>query len=195
MSRPIRDYWPDYYDTILDYIKLAETEDAELQLIESAINQLFDDQFVLTSGLDAVKRREQILGIQVDPSTESLDFRRKRIINRYSTKPPFTIRYLQGRLDFLVGESRAITSIDVQNFTLFVEVAIEDAALFKEVERTINTIKPANLIYNQQTALGDGIALEEHITRRELARQTRLGTTWRLGVTLYAVAGAEVILK
>ena len=195
MSEPVKEYWPEYYESILEFLELSGTEDAELGDLEQSINRLFDDQFVLTAGYEAVKRREKMLGIQADSATETLDFRRKRIINRYSTKPPFTLRYLQERLDFLVGKDKAVTSVDAQNFILFVRTAIEDALLFKEVERTVKTIKPANLVYNQLTALGGEIAMEEHIKRRELERKPRFSTTWRLGTTPYAVAGPEVIVK
>ncbi|WP_018306355.1 putative phage tail protein [Desulfitobacterium hafniense] len=195
MSKPIREYWPEYYDTILDFLKLAETEDVEIQSLEAAVNQLLNDQFVLTSGYEAIKRREKMLNIQADPTTETLDFRKKRIINRYSTKPPFTIRYLQDRLDFLVGEGKALASVDVQNFILWIETAIEDAALFRELEYTVKATKPANLIYNQKTALLDEIILEEHIAKRDINRQSRLGTTWRLGTMPFATLGPEVVIK
>ncbi|WP_018306451.1 putative phage tail protein [Desulfitobacterium hafniense] len=195
MSKSIREYWPQLFDNILDFQLLADAVDTEIQSLGETVDQQLADQFVLTSGYEAVKRRERMLGIQADPTNETLDFRKKRIINRYSTKPPFTIRYLQDRLDFLVGEEKAIVSADGQDFLLFVETAIENAALFKEVERTIKTIKPANLIYNQQTALGDHISLEEHIRFRTLERQTRLGSTWRVGMTPFAVADLEVSVK
>lgn len=195
MSKSIREYWPQLFDNILEFQLLADTVDAEIQFLDKKINQQFADQFVLTSGYEAIKRRERMLGIQADPTTETLDFRKKRIINRYSTKPPFTILYLQDRLNFLVGEEKARVSADGQDFFLFVETAIENAALFKEVERTIKTIKPANLIYNQQTALDDHISLEEHIRFRTLERQTRLGSTWRVGMTPFAVADLEVSVK
>ncbi|WP_206108572.1 putative phage tail protein [Paenibacillus thiaminolyticus] len=53
------------------------------------MNRLLDDQFVLTSSVDGIKRREKMLGIQADSSLETIEFRRQRIINRYQMKPPF----------------------------------------------------------------------------------------------------------
>lgn len=186
---------PPYFQLIRDYVELGDTETVELDLMDQAIQQLFNDQFVMTSSERAVRRREQLLGIQADPTTETLEFRKKRIINRYSTKPPFTLRFLQKRLDDLVGPGRAIVSVDVQNFVLKVTAAIDEAAVFKEVERTVATTIPANLIYQQNTALEDLILLEEHITMRDLTRNIRLSTTWHLGVTPFAVAGPEVVIK
>lgn len=195
MSKPILDYWITDLHKIRDFRELAKTEDIELQLLEGAINQLFDDQFVMTSGPDAIKRREKMLGIQADPTTESLEFRRKRILNRYQTKPPFTIRYLQQQLDFLVGKDRAVAEVDVQNFILTITAAIDNAQIFKEVQHTVEIIKPANLTYQHETAVYDDINLEEHISKREMTRKTRLGTTWRLGVVPFADLGSEVVIK
>ncbi|TVX91909.1 putative phage tail protein [Paenibacillus agilis] len=194
MSKLI-DYLPRLYEDILEMIELTKTEEIELQAARLAVQQLLDDQYVLTASEDGIRRRERILKIQADPTTESLDFRRKRIINRYSTKPPFTIRYLQERLDYLVGTGRALATIDVQKFILTVTTAIDDASLFKEVAHTIKTILPANIVYQQSTALEDQITLQESITSQVLNRGTKLSTSWRLGATPFAVLGPEVVVK
>jgi hypothetical protein len=194
MSDRIMPYLPDYYREIKDFTDLAGTETIELDSLEAAVQRLFDDQFVMTASADAVKRREQMLGIQADPATESLDFRRKRLINRYSTKPPFTVRYLQQQLDSLVGPGLAIVSVDVQQFILYVTANIENANVFKEVQFTVETIKPANLIYQQNTALGDTVELEERVSMRTLTWETRLGS-WQLGAVPFASVGPEVIVK
>lgn len=194
-TNKLLEYLPDYYHDILDFIELTDTEEKELLSAEQALNQLFDNQFVMSSDERAVRRRERMLGIQADPTKESLDFRKKRIVNRYSTKPPFTMKYLQDRLDFLVGAGRAMTSVDPENFVLKVTAGIEDAALFKEVEHTIKSIKPANVVYQQETALWDAIVFKESISKRTLSRETRLSTMWRLGRTPFAAVSEEVVVK
>lgn len=188
-------YWPSFYQEVVDFKALADVEAAELDDLDKAIQQSFDDEFVMTSGPQAISRREKILGIQTDPSNESLDFRRKRILNRYQTKPPFTIRWLQQQLNQLVGAGLVIVSVDVQNFILYVRTDIDDAAVFKEVNHTILTVKPANLEYNQQTQIDEGITLQENIYKSSLDRQTGLSTTWNLGVTPFAVRGEEEQIK
>ncbi|MBB6670289.1 putative phage tail protein [Cohnella nanjingensis] len=195
MTNPILDYLPSFYRDIREFIDLAETEDEELQLADDAIGQLFNDQFVMTSGLDAIKRRERMLGIQADPTTETLDFRRRRIINRYSTKPPFTIRYLQEQLDRLVGPGMTIVSVDVQNFVLYVTASIENASVFREVQYTIQTVKPANLVYQQKTAIDNTIAIEEHISRQTIEWNYKLNGTWQLGEKPFVTLGTEVPIK
>ncbi|AZK49175.1 DUF2313 domain-containing protein [Paenibacillus lentus] len=187
-------YLPDFYHDLVDFVELTEAESQEWMSSEQAIHQLLDDQFVATASLQAIKRREKILGIQADPATETLEFRRKRLINRYSTKPPFTMRYLQRQLDFLVGAGLTIVSVDPQAFKLTVTTNLDDAAVFKEVEHTVKMLKPANMIYQQQTSLGDVLGLEERITSKEIYWNYKLGE-WKLGEQPFADFGPEVVVK
>ncbi|TNJ68236.1 DUF2313 domain-containing protein [Paenibacillus hemerocallicola] len=193
MPKPILSYLPDYYQDIRDFEELAETEDAELLLLATAVNQLLDDQFVLTSGAAAVKRREQMLEIQAEPS-ETLEFRKRRILNRYQTKPPFTIRYLQQQLDLLVGPGMTIVSVDSQNFLLTVTANIENASVFREVVYTVELIKPANMVYQQNTSLGSTIGLEESISKRGITWNYALGS-WQLGQLPFSTLGPEEVIK
>ncbi|MBG9944700.1 putative phage tail protein [Brevibacillus formosus] len=188
-------YWPSFYQEVDDFKALADVEATELDDLDKAIQRSFDDEFVMTSGPQGIERREKMLGIQADPSNESLDFRKKRILNRYQTKPPFTIRWLQRQLNELVGVGLVIVNVDVQNFILYVKADIDDAAVFKEVNHTVLTVKPANLIYNQQTEINEGITLQENIYKSRLERKTGLSTTWQLGISPFAVRGEEVQVK
>ncbi|MCM3040737.1 YmfQ family protein [Paenibacillus motobuensis] len=189
------EYLPQYYHDILDFRELTETETPEVLSVEQAMERLLQDQFVLTASEQAIKRREKMLGIQADPKAETLDFRRKRLINRYSTKPPFTVRYLQQRLDFLVGAGMVIISVDPQSFTLTVTASMENASVFKEVEHTIRVVKPVNLVYQQQTGLEDELLLSEHISKRNVTWNYRLDWGWLLGSKAFAELGAEVVIK
>jgi len=193
MSKPIQEYWPTFYSDIEDFVELAKAEDKELQLAAGSVDQLFSNQFVLTSGIEAVKRRERMLGIQANPSVESLDFRRRRIVNRYSTKPPFTLRYLQQRLDQLVGSGLTIVSVDLEQFILYVTTNIQNANIFREVQHTIQTIKPANLIYQQETSTAATIGVEDHISMQKISWNYKLGS-WQLGAGPFATMGPEEVI-
>ncbi|MGG4344912.1 putative phage tail protein [Paenibacillus lautus] len=195
MSKRILPYLPVYYGEIVDFVELANTEDIELDNMDTAIEQLFDDQFVMTSSLQAIKRREKMLGIQADPTRESLEFRKQRILNRYQTKPPFTIRWLQEQLDRLVGQGMTIVSVDVENFILYVTTNIENANVFKEVQHTVQTVKPANLVYQQNTSLNDVIGLIEHISKQDITWNYKLDGSWKLGEKPFSTLGPEVKIK
>lgn len=189
------EYLPEIYHDVIDFVELTDTESVEIISVEQAINTLFDNQFITTADEQSIKRREKILGIQADPTTESLEFRRKRLINRYSTKPPFTVRYLQERLDFLVGKGLTIVEVDPLTFTLTVITNIDNAALFKEVERTVKVTKPANMIYQQKTSLQSVIGLKERIKARSITWNYKLDGSWKLGEKPFADLGTEVVFK
>ncbi|MGX4583376.1 putative phage tail protein [Paenibacillus chitinolyticus] len=188
-------YLPEQFRDIREFEAIAAAEEPEIDKLNQAVRQVLDDMFVMTASDYSLRRREAILRIRPDPTVESLDFRRKRIINRQSTKPPFTERYLQQRLDYLLGPGKAVVSVDVQGFVLKVTAKLTDAPLFREMEHTIRNVKPANLVYLQETSLGDTISIEEQIFKTPLSRLTRLGTTWKLGRTAFAKRGQEARVK
>lgn len=192
LSNRLMQYEPEYYHSVREFIALLDTEEMELDQLEASRLRLLGDQFVITSSEAALRRREQQLKIQADPTIETLDFRRRRIVNRYTTKPPFTIRYLQQKLDQLLGAGKASATVDIQNFVLTIMANLTDAAVFKEVNYTVQTIKPANLAYMQQTSLRESIILHETAYRYTAERNTRLSTRWKLGSTPFTMLGEEV---
>jgi len=195
VSERILAYLPGFYCDIKDFTELAAAEDAEFALMSAAVDQLFDDQFVLTSSIQGLKRRESMLGIAADPAKESVEFRRRRILNRYQTKPPFTARYLQQLLDTLVGPGMTVVKVDVQQFLLMVTASIENANVFREVVHLVETIKPVHLIYQQNTALEGEIKLEEHISMKRMTWNYKLDGSWQLGIKPFLTYGTEVPIK
>lgn len=186
---------PDEFRDSKEMVSVTDVEDKQIDRLDAAISEYLNDQFVMNSGTEAIRQRETELGIQPNPSQETMDFRRRRIINRYSTKAPFTARYLQQQLDKLVGPGVAVVSVDVGKFLLYVTAKIDDAPVFKEVVHTVQYVKPANMVYQQQTALHDALQLVERISKTVLTRMTGLSTTWRLGETPFAVRGEGVQIK
>jgi len=195
MAERIMQHLPEYYRLIEDFRELDQTETIELDLLQGAVDQLFSDQFVMSSSLQAVRRREQMLNIQADPTIETLDFRRRRILNRYQTNPPFTIRYLQRQLDMLVGPGMTIVSVDPQTFVLTVTANIDNASVFREVLYTVDTIKPANLIYQQNTSLENPIVVVEKIGMQKMTWNYKLDGSWKLGAKPFVSYGMEVVVK
>lgn len=188
------EYLPEVLREIDDFKALTDAEVPEMDALSDAIQNYMDDQFVMTASVEGIRRREKILKIQADPSTEPLEFRRRRIINRQSTKPPFTIRWLQEQLDRLIGPGMAVVSVDVQQFILYVTTNIENANLFKEVQYTVRSVKPANLVYQQNTSLNHRIGIEHTTKKQNVAWNYKLDGSWKLGEKPFATLGPEVTL-
>ncbi|WP_067843576.1 putative phage tail protein [Amphibacillus sediminis] len=189
----VMNYLPGYYRNFAEFIQLSKAQTAELDRLTEECDRLLDNQFVTTADERSISRRERMLAIRPNREQETLDERKLRILNRYQTKPPFTIRYLQQQLDFLLGANRSMVAVDSDQYLLTVTTSIDDAFLFKEMEYTISTIKPANLLYQQETSLVDRIVVKEIGKKQSLTRATKLGR-WRLGQTPFATREEEVIL-
>lgn len=191
MTDRVLKHLPEYYRLIVDFNQLSSTETVELNQLQGAVDQLFNDQYVLTASSAAIRRRELMLGIQADPD-ESLQFRCLRILNRYQTKPPFTIRYLQQQLDRLVGSGMTLVSVDPQAFLLTVTTNLDDANVFREIHHTIDTIKPANMLYQQHTSLDNVITMVEKVSMKRMTWNYGLDGGWRLGQQPFVSYGQEV---
>lgn len=173
---------------------LLMAQEIELDNIAAGVLRQRNDMFIMTASSTSIRRREKMLRIQADPSKESLDFRRRRIINRQSTKPPFTHRWLQAQLDRLIGPGMAVVSVNPAEFLLMVTTNIENANLFKEVQHTIQTVKPANMVYQQSTSLQHRIAVKHTTVKRDVSWNYKLDGSWKLGEKPFADLGPEVTL-
>ncbi|MDN8592015.1 DUF2313 domain-containing protein [Paenibacillus sp. 11B] len=193
MSR-LMEYLPPYYVDSKQMTALLMAQEMELDNIAAGVLRQRNDMFIMTASSTAIRRREKMLRIQANPTTESLDFRRRRIINRQSTKPPFTHRWLQAQLDRLLGPGLTIVTIDTAKFLLLVTTNIENANLFKEVQHTIQTVKPANMVYQQNTSLRHKIGIKHTTVKRDVSWNYKLDGSWKLGEKPFADLGPEVTL-
>ena len=191
----ILNHLPGFYKEVKEFQVIAMIETEDIDELQLSIQSYLEGQFIETANEENIARRERLFRIMPDPSTESLEFRRKRIINRQSIKPPFTERYLQQRLDFLLGPGVATVNLDPENYVLTIELAISNAAMFKEVIITIEKIVPLNMIYLQKTALVSKLGINESIVAKTLERTLRLGSNWQVGITPFAEVANEVIVK
>ena len=138
---------PAYYWGIKEFQELTDAQSNQLDLIDGAMEQVENDQFIMTSSESAILQREKMFKILADPSIETLDFRKNRIINRQTAKVPFTVRYLKWILERLVGADNYEVKVDVLNFYCEFLFQIENKALPREIDDTLERIMPLNLNY------------------------------------------------
>ena len=158
------DLLPPWYAEVLDYQAICEAEQPMFDDIQAAAAQMLLNLGWLTMDVDAVKLWEQALQIMADPTIESLDFRRFRILNRISTKPPYTKRFLEQKLDEMIGEGLWSLDIDYANYTIYIESNAQDQAYSQEVEFTVNHVKPAHIAYVHRGVIIKDVLVNEGIT-------------------------------
>lgn len=185
---------PPWYREILDYQQICQTEQQLIEAMAQEIAAIAENFFFQTMDSGSVSQWEQILGITPNPTTETLAFRRARLINRLSTRPPYTIWFLYQKLDELIGPGQWTVNVDYPNYTLYIESSAENQQYATEVAYTINTIKPAHIVFVNTPYVQTGLLLSETIELYQRNWNYNLGG-WGLGVLPFASDVSKGVIK
>ena len=185
---------PPWYREVLDYQQMCQTETAQFEALAAEITGVADNFFFQTMDLSGVEMWEKIFGIVPNPQTEDLDFRRYRVLNRITTKPPFTLGFLYQKLDELIGPGLWEVTVDYPNYTLYIESSAQNQNYANEVAFTINKIKPAHIVYVNTPFIQSGLLLNEQIERLIRTYNYKLGS-WSLGALPFATDGENEVVK
>lgn len=185
---------PPWYREILDYQQICQTETAQFETLAQEITSVADNFFFQTMDERAVAEWEQIFNIAANPSIETLEFRRTRLLNRISTHPPFTLSFLRQKLDDLIGPGRWTVNVDYPNYTLYIESSALNQSYATEVAFTVNRMKPAHIVYRNTPYIIEGILLSEEINLSQLIYNYRLGA-WGLGTLPFASEDPQGVIK
>lgn len=192
-NRDLKSFVPRVYKDVVEMDAIIDTEQERMTESQAEMNQAFANTFVLTANYEGIEMFEFMLGIVANPSTESLQFRRERILNRITLAPPFTFRFLKKRLDDIIGKDAWKASVDFNNFVLYVESSAMNQNWYQELEFTINQIKPCNIIFTNVPLTALLIAINEEISYRTVKWNYLLGQ-WRLGAFPFAtISGSKVL--
>lgn len=171
---------PPWYREVLDYQQICQTEEQQFEALAGEITAVAENFFFQTMDVGAVQQWEQILGIAANPATETLAFRQARLINRISTKPPFTLQFLYQKLDDLIGPGQWEVEVDYPNYTLYIKSYAQNQSYATEVAFTINQIKPAHIVYVNKPYVDSPLVLSETISQMDRTYNYIMGS-WAIG--------------
>lgn len=186
LDTPLFDSLPYWFRDIPEFRQIIGAEQPEFDAALAEMIAIADNFFFQTMDTGAVKMWEQVFGIIPNPVTEDLEFRRRRVLNRLSTRPPFTLGFLYQKLDELIGPGAWTVTVDYPNYTLYIDAAAENQQWATEVAVTINTIKPCHIVYRSRPYTNDTLFLNEGIDLSKIIWNYRLGA-WLLGQTPFGL--------
>ena len=190
----IKPYFPLIYENILEIDTLAKVENYILDEVNSEINRVKDNEYIVTADKETIKRYEMLLRI-TDGDDKDLEFRRQRVLNRLAMNMPFTLRALKQKLNELIGKGNYVVSVDNENYTLVVESKILNQVWFNETYITVNKMKPANIVFINKPFIDEKILVNEEISLSQREYNYRLGTTWRLGIKPFKTLNEKGVIK
>ena len=186
---------PPWYREVLDYQQMCQTIGAQFALLAEEINRVADNFFLQTMDLETVQMWEGIFRIVANPATESLQFRRDRIINRISMRPPFTLRFLYQKLDELIGPGLWNVTVDYPNYALYIESNVDGQGYSQELIYTINHIKPAHITFINSPVAMSGVVLSERVSEISYTWNYVLNGQWLLGQEPFADEEEVQVIK
>lgn len=185
---------PDWFQQIPDFVELINAEQPSFDTVADEIIAIADNFYFQTMDASAVAQWEEIFDIVANPSTETLEFRQDRVLNRISAKPPFTLAFLYQKLDELIGPNQWTVTVDYPNYTLYIESSAQNQSYATEVAFTINRIKPAHIVYINKPFVKTGLLLSETISLSQVEYNYRLGG-WGLGLLPFANETSLGVIK
>lgn len=186
-------YYPHWFRRILDFQALCRTEEQELAAMAEAMDQIRKNLFVQTMDEGTCAQWEAILRILPMPG-ETLEFRRLRVLNRISLRPPFTLIFLREKLDMIFGPGNYTVEADYPSYTLYIETSVDNQAYFSEVSALLGIIKPCHIVYIARPRVDDALLLAEAVGRGTMEYNYILGS-WRLGEKPFVTFDELEVLK
>lgn len=143
-------YLPEFMQQYTEPVTALETENPEFTVVWDAVNRILYNHFISTADEYGIRRFEKMLGIY--PSSEdTLENRRLRVQNRWSSKIPYTIRILAKKIAELLGGEKyfSITSDFGNHYKMTLVVySLKQEKIAQEIDYTLNVMLPMNIVSN-----------------------------------------------
>lgn len=174
-------YFPRFYDGYVEIDAIIDTEDKAFEEIGANFRRAINNQFIKLADETGISAYEVLFDVIADPSTETLEERRDRLLNRVSVIPYYTTIFLRNRLDSLIGAGLYNLIIDYDNYTLYLESAAENQLYYNEIAVLMSNIKPCNIVFINMPLVSQQIFVSEQVNVSKLTYNYVLGGQWKLG--------------
>lgn len=141
---------PTYFRPVLEFQQLMIAHGWGYDLAESTAGLVLNNFFLQTCDEDTIAQYEKLFGI-IPEAGDTMEYRRERILQRYSTIAPFDINYLNDRLRELFGNDYEMTVSPEQN-RLVIKLTSERYGAVNLLYNLLLDVVPAHveIISNQQ---------------------------------------------
>ena len=140
---------PTWFKPVLEYIDLMRVYGAQLDTLNQDAKSIYLNQFVQTADLPTIRAWEKLFGITVRYG-DTLEFRRSRLIQKFSQIVPYTYWHLRDRLTDLFGDDYTLT-VDPVACTIRIYVTSDRYGAIDLLYDLIWDVVPAHLqVYANQ---------------------------------------------
>lgn len=192
----LKQYLPIVYEGIVESETQQDSLSIEIDKMNNTYEQALMDQFVQFASLKVLPYYENIFNIVANPETESVQFRRERVLARMKMlTPPYTYYYLRTMLDGFFGKDKYTLDIDNNNFTISLESSASDSLWYHEIQVSITAVKPCNMIFINIPKVFTKLTTNEKIYHTSSLLNYKLDGTWLLGLRPFQTTKEEQLDK
>jgi len=138
-------YLPQIMQQLEQFKQIANAENPEINALWAAIEDLLNNQFVVSANEDGIAKYETLLDIQ-PKATDELEVRRFRVLGRITESIPYTYNALKAQLNNLCGNDGYTINLNNETYTLIVKVALTSKKQYDEVDALLKRTVPANIV-------------------------------------------------
>lgn len=191
MLHDLKRYVPTVYNNIQEMDNIISTEQEEIDTLYSEMKLAYNRQSVINADEKGIALYEAILNINSDSSTESLEFRKQKVILQLTTAPPFSFNFLLQQLYKIAGRGNYKAWVDFNNYTLYIQSETSNKLWFNELTLLLARIKPANILYIYIGYKKTEIGVKSETSYKISEWKYKLNGTWLLGQYPFYVDGEE----
>lgn len=142
-------------DRVVRYSPKSESNNSVAQVIYEtdrnlldeacdSAKEIFDSQFVQSTGIKGVRRYEKLFNLSASPN-ETLEQRKQAILNKISYRPPFTRQTTAEMLETLWGKGNYVYDIIPSDFQMIVDIDTDDPQSYIKFQKELRRNIPANI--------------------------------------------------
>lgn len=154
-------YLPPFLAEFKEIAVTLEAENPEFVLVWNAAERVLYNEFIETADEYGISRFEKVMGLM--PSSEdTIESRRARILSKWLSSLPYTLKMLLKNLTVLCGGNDFKVNVDFNNYTICVTTHLRLYSQVQELKELLERMIPANTViksFNSIIISADGEAV------------------------------------
>lgn len=145
----LKNYLPQLYTGVLEMEAILNAETVELANFEVELTNATNNQYVQTANSQGLQMFEEIFGIIANPTEESIQFRRQRILTRFLGSGEVTKHSLKAQIDTLLNTDDTEIIIDYNAYTIRIVAHVgifNTNEKLQEMAKLVTFQVPANMV-------------------------------------------------
>ena len=165
------EYMPPYLKNVLEFIKIFDAEDIEIENIRYLIDKMLKEVIVKEATSYGLDRYEKIYGIK--NKAETIEARRMNILFKMNNKVPYTLKWLINTLNESIGKDNY--KLEARDYELYITINLVYTEAAEMLKTNLVKQIPANIMldYKLETKsnefIGAVVSSQDYINLNAIA--------------------------